>query len=265
MDPWQQYLAEIRGVPLLTAEEERTLALRVAAGDGAARDALVRANLRLVTANVGRYRGLGLDPMDLAGEGNLGLIRAAETFRAAYGTRFSTHAVRLIRQAIRRAVQTRGTLVRVPTNLRTPLRWRREREAALTQELGREPGPAELARALAISRGLARREEAALAASAVITQDVGDVDEARVRPSSIAEAEAREETARLAGRLAGLLRAIPAREREVVALRFGLGGAEHPLTLEAAGRELGVTRERVRQIEARALDRLRVAARGLGA
>ena len=235
-----EYLREISRIPRLSPEEEQALARRVLAGDAGAEQRMIEANLRLVFAVARRYRNRGLPLPDLVAEGSLGLLRAVRKFRPDNGTRFSTYASWWIRHAVVRALAHQARVIRLPVHVELLLgRYRKERER-LTQELGWPPSLEEVARSLEIpAEQLAELEEIPPAGPlGTLLRD-------------------REE-------LTGLLDDLPERERTVIRLRFGLSG-EEPLTLEAVGRRLGLSRERVRQIEGAGLKKLRalLTARGV--
>jgi RNA polymerase sigma factor (sigma-70 family) len=255
------YLSEISRIPLLTREQEVELAKQVAAGDEAARKRMVESNLRLVVMLARRYQGRGLPLSDLIAEGNLGLIRAVEKFRWDRGTRFSTYATWWIRQAIQRALANQARLIRLPVHVGALLgKYRRTRER-LTQERGRAPELAEIAAELGMTvKDLERLEEASRTPLSLETPVGGEGEGVHLKDV----VPDREESG--AAAVAGLLReqadlrellgTLPPNERSIIFDRFGLGG-EAPVTLEAIGRRMGVTRERIRQIEASALRKLR--------
>jgi len=264
------YLRDIAKVPLLTPEQEQELARRVQAGDGDAERQLVEANLRLVVRVARRYLHRGLSLLDLIEEGNLGLLHAVTKFQPGRGTRFSTYAVWWIRQAVSRALANQARMIRLPVHIERLLGQYTKKKAALTQDLGRVPTTEEIAKALGQPleeiEHIERMSRRPLSLDAPVGQE-GDgkledlVKDAEPLPGAglAAALRARED-------LAGVLRDLPDSERKVLELRFGLSG-EEPRTLESIGRQLGLTRERVRQIEAAALGRLRrlMAARGLEA
>ena len=227
-----EYLREISRIPRLSPEEEHALARRVLAGDAEAEQRMIEANLPLVFAIARRYRNRGLPLPDLIAEGSLGLLRAVRKFRPDKGTRFSTYATWWIRQAVVRALANQARIIRLPAHVELLLgRYRKERER-LTRELGRPPSLDEVARALEIpTEQLAELEEIPPPGPlGTLLRDGEDVME--------------------------LLDDLRERERAVIRLRFGLSG-EAPLTLEAVGQRLGFSRERVRQIEATSLKKLR--------
>ncbi|MDB5306798.1 MAG: sigA 5 [Gemmataceae bacterium] len=255
------YLSEINRTPLLTAEEEQDLATRISSGDPAARDHLARGNLRLVVRLAREYVGKGLALEDLIAEGNLGLMRAVEGFDPAFGARFGTYAAYWVKQSIRTALNKSGHAVRLPQYMGGLLvKWRRT-ETALRDALGRDATPPEVAEAVGLTpkqtRALARAKQAV--ASGRPTAGVGaeDIDLAEILadgrlPAPDDQLGGEEEIQAAIGSLDGL----GVREATVLRLRFGLGG-EKPATLREVGDQLGVTRERVRQIEQHALTSLR--------
>jgi RNA polymerase primary sigma factor len=267
--PIDIYLAEIRQIPLLTREQEVDLAKRVAAGDEAAKKRMVEANLRLVVMLARRYQGRGLPLGDLIAEGNLGLIRAVEKFRWDRGTRFSTYATWWIRQAVQRALANQARLIRLPVHVEAQLGKVRRAQERLTQAHGRPPSPGEVAAELGLTvKELETLEEASKLPLSLETPVGGegegiqlkDVVAEREEPgaSDVASFLRRQENLR------DLLDDLPPRERAILVERFGLG-SEAPMTLESIGDRMGVTRERVRQIEAAALLKLRrhLEARGI--
>lgn len=260
-DAVMTYLREIGRVPMITHEREIELAKRIEMGDREAMKQFILANLRLVVSIAKRYVGRGLTLLDLIQEGNIGLIRAVQRYDWRRGHRFSTHATWWIRQAISRAVADKGRTIRLPVYVNTALnRIRRERQRLL-QELGREPTEQELAEATGLDP--IRMVELQAAPGAPVSlelpvgedeeQELGDVlaDTESASPEDIATTQTlKDEVQRV------LESVLTPRERLVLQLRFGLGNSQaHPL--EQVGRELGITRERVRQIEAGALAKLR--------
>jgi RNA polymerase primary sigma factor len=259
------YLAEIARIPLLTREQEVELARGVAAGDAEAERRMVEANLRLVVKLARRYVNRGLSLLDLIEEGNLGLLRAVRKFQWDRGVRFSTYAVWWIRQAIVRAIANQARLIRLPVHVEALYaRYRRAKEE-LTQRHGRPPTVAEIAATLGADRapGRARGGRGDAARWRRRSARGGDPRGDRGRPA--AGLRCRGESLRQQADLRLMLDALAANERHVITLRFGLED-QSPMTLEAIGQRLGVTRERVRQIEAAALRKLRarLEARGIG-
>jgi len=254
------YLQEISRVTLLTAEEEQALARRVQAGDAEAERRLVEANLRLVVKIARRYLRRGLSLLDLIEEGNVGLLHAARKFRPDRGTRFSTYATWWIRQAVVRALANQARTIRLPVHVEALLGQYHRHHNALTQKLGRPPTVEEVA--AEIGRPAAELEQLESLRQHPVSLDKpnpgdgkGTLGDTVPDPSAAPDAGL---AAMLRARadLAGVLQDLPDRERTVVTLRFGLGG-EEPQTLERIGTRLGLTRERVRQIESAALERLR--------
>jgi RNA polymerase primary sigma factor len=261
VDAITAYLREIGRVPMLSHAQEIDLAKRIEAGDKQAVQQFVLANLRLVVSIAKRYVGRGLSLLDLIQEGNIGLMRAVQRYDWRRGHRFSTHATWWIRQAISRAVADKGRAIRLPVYVNTALnRVRRERQR-LVQEWGREPSEQELAEALGMDVERLHELEAApgtpisleLPVGEDEEQELGDVlaDEASTSPEEAATVRTMKQEVQEV-----LEDVLTSRERLVLQLRFGLGNG-HTYPLEQVGRQLGITRERVRQIEAGALAKLR--------
>jgi len=264
------YLSDIAKVPLLTPEQEQELARRVQAGDADAERQLIEANLRLVVRVARRYLNRGLSLLDLIEEGNLGLLHAVTKFQPGRGTRFSTYAVWWIRQAVARALANQARMIRLPVHIELLLGQYMKKKAALTQDLGRAPNTEEIARALGQPveevEHIERMSQRPVSLDAPIGQDGGGKLEDLVKDAEALPGAGLAAALRAREDLASVLRDLPDAERGVLELRFGLEG-EEPRTLESIGRQLGITRERVRQIEAAALARLRrlMAARGMEA
>jgi RNA polymerase primary sigma factor len=257
--PLETYLREINETALLTAAEEKQLAVRIGEGDTAARDRMVRANLRLVVNIARGYSGKGLGLQDLIEEGNLGLLRAVEGFDPAMGTRFSTYASYWIKQSIKRALINTGKTIRIPAYMVELLsKWRRA-TSRLTEELDRSPTPEEVARVLGLpKKKLPIIKKAIKIYNATPQTDqtesgwtLGDMvmDEDQLSPD---EALVENDSLR---HVLEMLKTMDEREATILKLRFGLGGVE-PRTLKEIGQQLGLTRERVRQIETEALGKL---------
>jgi RNA polymerase sigma factor (sigma-70 family) len=259
------YLREIARIPLLSREEEVALARRIRAGDADAKRQLIEANLRLVVQVARRYLNRGLPLADLIEEGNLGLIRAVEKFEAERGVRFSTYATWWIRHAIVRALANQARLIRLPVHVEMLLGRYVKEQQKLTQALGRPPTTSELAQALRITD--AQVEELEEVRQRPLSLDARLPEQGRVAdlvpdltadPSAALTALFRERTD-----LVSVLDDLAENERRVLRRRFGLEGDE-PATLEAIGRQLGLTRERVRQIEVAAFRKLRALLRARG-
>jgi RNA polymerase primary sigma factor len=285
VDLTRRYLSELGSYPLLTADQEVELAKAIeagrdaerqlAAGDvtrakraalqrqvddaEAARRTFIQSNLRLVVSIAKRYQGTGMTLLDLIQEGNLGLMRAVEKFDHRKGFKFSTYATWWIRQAIGRGIADKGRTIRLPSHLVDTMSVLSKTSATLLKTLGREPTPAELAEETGLPEERVKAAQRAapdlVSLSASIGEDDGELgdllaDENAVTPFDAAALSlARDD-------LQTLLDYLNPREREILSLRFGLAG-DQPLTLDEVGRQFNVTRERIRQIEAKALTKLR--------
>ena len=259
-DPVKAYLKEIGQVPLLSTEEEQTLARAARAGDADARRRLSEANLRLVVSVAKRYAGRGLPFLDLIQEGNLGLMKAAEKFEPDRGFKFSTYATWWIRQAITRAIADQGRTIRIPVHLVEHINRVRKTAGELLRKNGREPTAEEIAVRLEMEPDRVR-ELLQLAQEPVsLETPVGEEEDAHLE-DFIQDEEAGipvDEAGRqlLRRELMSVLKSLTPREERVITLRFGLDDGR-PRTLEELGKEFNVTRERIRQIEAKALRKLR--------
>jgi RNA polymerase primary sigma factor len=259
LDSLRLYLREIGKVPLLTADQEVYLAKRIERGDMAAKTQMIEANLRLVVSIAKSYLGRGLSFLDLIQEGSLGLIRAVEKFDFRKGFKFSTYATWWIRQAVTRAIADKARTIRIPVHMVEKLNKVVHIERQLVQRLGREPHPEEIAAELEMTvdevRDILRMAQLPVSLEKPIGEEeessLGDFvpDEQAESPFDTASLSLRREDVEHA------LSSLPERERQVIELRFGLGG-EQPRTLEEVGREFGVTRERIRQIENNTLKKL---------
>ncbi len=262
-EPLKIYLREIGQIPLLSSEEELELGKRAAQGDAAARQKLEEANLRLVVAVAKHYAGRGMQFMDLIQEGNLGLMRAAEKYDYTKGSKFSTYAVWWIKEAIMRALDSQSREIRVPVhvaqNMIRSRRTRRERQ----QNLGREVAPEEGANELKMKKEEVERLMLYLKNPVSLETPVGDEDDSSLEDFIEDEQEKTPEDAVVEliqkEEVQALLKTLDDRELMVIKLRYGLEDGEIH-TLEDIGQKLNLTRERVRQIENRAIERLRDAA-----
>lgn len=261
-DSVRLYLREIGKIPLLTAEEELKLANEVVAGDRGAKDKMAEANMRLVVSIAKRYVGRGLDLLDLIQEGNTGLLRAVEKFDPDKGFKFSTYATWWIRQAITRAIADQARTIRIPVHMVETINKLLRTQRRMTQELNREPTNEEIAAEMEIDvekvEHIMKIKQDISSLDASVVRDgeedsvLGDFieDEDTVSPEESAT------TQLLREHVTGMLSSLTEREQKILKLRFGLeDGKSH--TLEEVGQEFSVTRERIRQIEAKALAKLR--------
>ncbi|MFL5867331.1 MAG: sigma-70 family RNA polymerase sigma factor [Thermoleophilaceae bacterium] len=258
-DALQLFLNEIRRYPLLTAEEEIELAKRIEQGDLEAKERMINSNLRLVVSIAKKYQGQELGLLDLIQEGIFGLIRAAEKFDWRKGYKFSTYATFWIRQAIQRGMANRSRTIRIPVHIGQRERKIARAQRELATKLGRDPTDEEVAREADLP--VEQLEEVRRAARAVTSLDrpVGEdgdtafgdlLESGDVSPEEEVEVSLREETLRKT------VEDLPEPERNVIKLRYGIDGAADPKPLRETGRQLGLSAERVRQIESRALERL---------
>lgn len=260
-DSVRLYLREIGKIPLLSAEEELALAQRVVAGDKRAKDQMAEANMRLVVSIAKRYVGRGLDLLDLIQEGNTGLLRAVEKFDPDKGFKFSTYATWWIRQAITRAIADQARTIRIPVHMVETINKLLRTQRRLTQELNREPTNDEIAKEMEIDvdkvEHIMKIKQDISSLDASIRDDEEDSvladfieDEDTISPEESATGQLLKEQVK------DMLDALTEREQKILKLRFGLeDGKSH--TLEEVGQEFSVTRERIRQIEAKALAKLR--------
>jgi RNA polymerase primary sigma factor len=257
-DALQLFLREAGRHALLTAPQEVELAKRIERGDGGAKQHMIQANLRLVVSIAKNYRNQGLPFLDLIQEGTLGLIRAVEKFDWRRGYKFSTYATWWIRQAVARALADKARTIRMPVHIVERLQKMNRAERTLWTQLGREPTLEEIADEASLPIHQAHEVRAAARASASLDQPVGEHEDAVFGDFVAGEGPLPEDEVEVSLRsqaLAEALSALPDRERRVLVLRYGLDNAE-PRTLEEIGRRLGLTRERVRQIELETLRRL---------
>jgi len=260
-DSVRLYLREIGKIPLLSAEEELALAKRVVAGDKDAKDKMAEANMRLVVSIAKRYVGRGLDLLDLIQEGNTGLLRAVEKFDPDKGFKFSTYATWWIRQAITRAIADQARTIRIPVHMVETINKLLRTQRRLTQELNREPTNEEIAAAMEIEVDKVEHIMKIKQDISSLDASIRDDEEESVLADFIEDEDtiSPEESATgqlLKEQVKDMLAALTEREQKIIRLRFGLeDGKQH--TLEEVGQEFSVTRERIRQIEAKALAKLR--------
>ncbi|PIU68893.1 RNA polymerase sigma factor RpoD [candidate division WWE3 bacterium CG06_land_8_20_14_3_00_42_16] len=259
-DPVRMYLGEIGKINLLTFEEEVKLAKRIEQGDPRARRRLIAANLRLVVSIAKKYVGRGLSLLDLIQEGNIGLMKAVEKFEWRRGYKFSTYATWWIRQAITRAIADQARTIRIPVHMVEVINRFIRVSRKMSQELGREPTPEEVAKKIGVDPAKAREIVKVSQEPTSLETPVGEEEDSRLgefladeiikAPDEIASRELLKE------HIDEILETLSLRERKVLELRFGLRD-DRQRTLEEVGKEFGVTRERIRQIEAKALRKLK--------
>ena len=260
-DALQLFLNEAGKWPLLTAEEEVELAKRIERGDHRAKERMINSNLRLVVSIAKRYQGHELHLLDLIQEGIIGLIRAVEKFDWRRGFKFSTYATWWIRQAVQRGVANKSRTIRIPVHIveREQKMARAERE--LVTQLGRVPTEQEVAKRAKLPLKQVREVRQVARAVTSLDKPIGAESEASFGELVAADQETPEDEVTYSLQEKALRHAVeelPEREREIIKLRYGLNGDHDPKSLDAIGRELGITRERVRQIEAAALEQLAV-------
>ncbi|HLE41191.1 MAG TPA: sigma-70 family RNA polymerase sigma factor [Nitrospirota bacterium] len=261
LDAIKYYLKEIRKTPLLTFEQEQSLAKKIAQGDQDARAGMIEANLRLVVAIGKKYINRGLQFSDIIEEGNLGLIRAVEKFQYQKGFKFSTYASWWIKQAIERAIVNQTRTIRLPVHIAEIVNSYMRAVRQLTQSLGREPSIDEIAKKMKVPVEKARSISQVVRETYSLDMLIGDQEEDTLKdilqdsnalsPASVSDDIRRRE------HIDEWLTQLSASERKVIEMRFGLIDGE-PKTLDSIGKEFGITRERVRQIETQALNKLRV-------
>jgi len=262
-DSVRLYLREIGNIPLLTPEEEADLAQRIVKGDRKAKDKMVESNMRLVVSIAKRYGGRGLDFLDLIQEGNTGLLRAVEKFDPEKGFKFSTYATWWVRQAITRAIADQARTIRIPVHMVETINKVLRTTRKLTSELNREPTTEEIANELHMEPDrvdyVMRIKQDIASLDASVGRDGDDEDSVLGDFVEDEERDSPEDSAAnqiLKEQLSEIISTLTDREQKIIRLRFGIGGGR-PHTLEEVGAEFDVTRERIRQIEAKALSKLR--------
>ena len=259
-DPVRMYLKEIGTVPLLSAEEELELAKRKSEGDEKAKERLIEANLRLVVSIAKRYTGRGMSFLDLVQEGNLGLMKGVQKFDYTKGYKLSTYATWWIRQSVTRALADGARTIRVPVHMVETINKIAKMQRKLTLDLGYEPKTSELAKALGMTEEKVEEILQIAREPASLETPIGEEDDSNlgdfVADSNVVTPEQNVESVMLREHINALLGDLKERERQVIVLRFGLDDG-HPRTLEEVGKEFNVTRERIRQIEAKALRKLK--------
>lgn len=254
------YMREMGQFSMLSADEEIKLANRIAEGDQSAKNELVEANLRLVVSLARHYQGCGLPYQDLIQEGNIGLIKAAEKFDVSKGFRFSTYASWWIKQALSRAIADQSRTIRIPVHMTENINKFKKTERELLNQLNREPKIKEIADAMGISEKQAKEIQSYIVEPTSLDIQVGDDDDTTIgsfiedthfiNPESAYIKESNGDV------INAVLDTLSDREANILRLRFGIGGKK-AMTLEEVGKEYGLTRERIRQIEAKALRKLR--------
>ncbi|MCR4305860.1 MAG: RNA polymerase sigma factor RpoD [Candidatus Daviesbacteria bacterium] len=258
-DPVRQYLRDIGKIPLLTAQDEIELAKRAEKDEKKARDKLISANLRLVVSIAKKYVGRGMSLLDLIEEGNIGLMRAVDKYDWRRGYKFSTYATWWIRQAITRAIADQARTIRIPVHMVETINRFNRTQRRLMQELGREPTPDEVAKVLGIDESKAREIIKVSQEPTSLETPVGDEEDSHLGDFIADQGLQPDEQATrelLKIHLDEVLDSLSPREKRVLQLRFGLEDGKQR-TLEEVGKEFGVTRERIRQIEAKAIRKLK--------
>ena len=259
-DPVRMYLKEIGKIPLLTGDEEVNIAKRMEQGDESAKQELAEANLRLVVSIAKRYVGRGMSFLDLIQEGNLGLMKAVEKFDYAKGFKFSTYATWWIRQAITRAIADQARTIRIPVHMVETINKLVRVQRQLVQELGRDPLPEEIAKEMSLDVEKVREIQKIAQEPVSLETPIGEEEDSHlgdfIPDDEILSPSEAATFAMLKEQLDDVLESLTDREKKVLTLRFGLSDGR-ARTLEEVGKEFDVTRERIRQIEAKALRKLR--------
>jgi len=260
MDSIKAYLRDVRPIPLLTAQEEIDLARRIRKGDKAAREKMIRANLRLVISIAKRYANLGVPLSDLIEEGNIGLMKGVEKFDPDRGFRFSTYAAWWIKQGVSRAIIDQGKMIRVPVYMNEEILKYKKVIESLTHKLKRKPRLGEIAKRLQVSVDKVKELEGSIAKMSSLDAPIGEdgdgqvqdiiEDESMIAPDEQLEIFFNKERAKV------ILQSLAERERKIIEMRFGLGDGE-TYTLAEIANKLGVSRERVRQLEEATIKKLR--------
>ena len=254
------YLREVGRIPLLTPQQEIALATKIKKGDSKARSLMISSNLRLVVTIAQDYTNLGLPLLDVISEGNIGLMIAVDRFDLSKGAKLSTYAAWWIRQSIKRALSNQGKTIRLPVHLGDKISKMRRVALQMTEELGREPTDDELGEEIGIARKKVSQLKTASIRPASLDAPISD-DDLTEFGESVADEEARTPFELLRDKdlhndVDGLLEVLNDREKEIISQRFGFDGGERK-TLEEVGQKLGVTRERIRQLQNSALSKLR--------
>ncbi|MCA9401790.1 MAG: sigma-70 family RNA polymerase sigma factor [Candidatus Omnitrophica bacterium] len=260
MDPIKAYLKDVRPIPLLTAEEEIELAKRVQKGDKAARDKMIRSNLRLVISIAKRYVNLGVPLSDLIEEGNIGLMKSVEKFDPHKGFRFSTYSAWWIKQGISRAIIDQGKMIRVPVYMNEEILKYKKTVEFLTHKLNRKPRVSEIAKKLKIGVDRVRELKNSIAKMSSLDAPIGESGDGQVKDiiedQNVVSPDEQLEVFFNKERARGFLDMLNERERKILNMRYGLVDG-NTYTLAEIAKKLGVSRERVRQIEAATIKKIR--------